>query len=356
MVHEYVGNMHMHTPYSDGEGYHARIAQAAIKSGLDFIIVTDHNVWVDGLEGYYGSLPDQQVLLLVGEEVHDQRRDPQVNHLLVYGAETEVAQFAPDPQQLIDQVKEHEGLCYLAHPVEKAALLFHEPALPWVDLDVEGYTGIELWNYMTEFKSYLSSKLAAVRAAFNPDKYISGPFPETLNLWDRLLAEGKPVRAIGGADAHATPYSMGPVRRVVFPYEYLFRCVNTHILTPHPFDGNYEHDKLQVLNALRNGHSFVGYDFPASTRGFRFSAQGLNMNTIMGGRVRVGDGVTLQVVLPRPADMRILRDGKIIFQNSEATHYTHIATQPGIYRVEAYIDHKGKKRGWIFSNPIFVVD
>lgn len=356
MVHEYVGNMHMHTPYSDGEGYHARIARAAIESGLDFVIVTDHNVWVDGLEGYYGSLPDQRVLLLVGEEVHDQRRDPQVNHLLVYGTEAEVAHHAPDPQKLISQIKEQEGFCYLAHPIEKAAPLFNEAALPWVDLDVEGYTGIELWNYMTEFKSHLSSKLTAVRAAFNPEKYITGPFPETLNLWDRLLEEGKLVKVIGGADAHATPYSMGPLSRVLFPYEYLFRCVNTHILTPHPLTGNFEHDKLRVLNALRNGHAFVGYDLPASTCGFRFSAQGLNTSTVMGGRIRLGDGVTLQVVLPRPADMRILKDGKIIFKNNDATHYTHIANQIGIYRVEAYIDYKGKKRGWIFSNPIFVVN
>jgi hypothetical protein len=48
-----VGNMHMHTHYSDGEKWHAEIADDAIAAGLDFIIVTDHNVWVQGVEGYY---------------------------------------------------------------------------------------------------------------------------------------------------------------------------------------------------------------------------------------------------------------------------------------------------------------
>ncbi|NJN54657.1 MAG: hypothetical protein HC804_07805 [Anaerolineae bacterium] len=82
---EVKGNMHMHTPYSDGEKWHAEIANAAIEAGLDYIIVTDHNIWVDGVEGYYEN-SDGRVLLLAGEEVHHVRREPQASHLLVYGA------------------------------------------------------------------------------------------------------------------------------------------------------------------------------------------------------------------------------------------------------------------------------
>ncbi|HSM58601.1 MAG TPA: hypothetical protein VK879_20775, partial [Candidatus Sulfomarinibacteraceae bacterium] len=47
----------------------------AIRAGLDFIIVTDHNVWVHGVEGYYET-DEGRVLLLTGEEVHDVRRQP----------------------------------------------------------------------------------------------------------------------------------------------------------------------------------------------------------------------------------------------------------------------------------------
>jgi len=36
----------MHTPYSDGALYHADLAQVALEAGLDFICVTDHNVYV----------------------------------------------------------------------------------------------------------------------------------------------------------------------------------------------------------------------------------------------------------------------------------------------------------------------
>lgn len=354
-LYEYRGNMHMHTVYSDGEATHAEIARAAINAGLDFIIVTDHNVWVDGLEGYYGNAPGQRVLLLVGEEVHDVRRHPQANHLLAYGVERELAPYAQDPQAVIDEVNASEGLSFLAHPVERAAPLFDEDALPWLDWEVEGYTGIELWNYMSEFKSYLPNRLAAVRAALNPDTVISGPFPETLALWDRLLREGKRVKVIGGADAHGTRYSLGPVTREIFPYEYLFRCVNTHILTPRQFTGDYEHDKQLVLQALRDGRCFVGYDLPHPTTGFRFTAQGHNFDTVMGGWIRLGHGVTLQVVSPLVADIRLIKDGKLVMQETSSTHRTYIASDTGAYRVEIYLNYKGKPRGWIFSNPIFIV-
>lgn len=353
-VHEYAGNMHMHTPYSDGTGSHAEIARAAIKAGLDFVIVTDHNVWVDGLEGYYGLTPQQHVLLLVGEEIHHTQRDPQGNHLLAYGAEQELAQHAPDPQTLVNAVDEAGGFCYLAHPIDKPLPEFNELGFPWEDWEIEGYTGIELWNYMSEFKTALTGKLRAVQTAFNPEKVIDGPFPEALALWDQLLSEGKPVKIIGGADAHATTYSMSFFTRVVFPYEYLFRCVNTHILAPRAFTGDYDHDKRLVLNALRDGNAFVGYDLPASTRGFRFSAQGHNTRAVMGGRVRIGHGITLQIASPQIADIRLLKDGEIIMRETEGTHCVYIARKPGVYRVEVYLDYKGKKRGWIFSNPIWI--
>ena len=48
---EIVINLHMHTRYSDGSGTHKDIAQAAIQNGLDAVIVTDHNVLVEGVEG-----------------------------------------------------------------------------------------------------------------------------------------------------------------------------------------------------------------------------------------------------------------------------------------------------------------
>ena len=69
-MYELTINLHMHTRYSDGHGSHKDLARAAIKAGLDAIIVSDHNIWVQGVEDYYHE-DDGQVLMLVGEEVHD---------------------------------------------------------------------------------------------------------------------------------------------------------------------------------------------------------------------------------------------------------------------------------------------
>jgi hypothetical protein len=95
---ETVANLHMHTPYSDGAWSHAQIAEAALAAGLDCVCVTDHNVWVKGPARYYAQ-GDRRVLLLIGEEIHDQTRVEQKNHLLVYGAEQELArQRPPEPR------------------------------------------------------------------------------------------------------------------------------------------------------------------------------------------------------------------------------------------------------------------
>ena len=84
-MNELIVNLHMHTTYSDGTGTHADIVQAALQTGLDVVITTDHNVLVNGPAGYYQD-GDRKVLLLIGEEVHDQTLNPQKNHLLVFGA------------------------------------------------------------------------------------------------------------------------------------------------------------------------------------------------------------------------------------------------------------------------------
>ena len=108
-MEEIIVNLHMHTHYSDGSGGHKEIALAAIECGLDAVIVTDHNVLVQGFEGYIKNGANR-VLMLIGEEVHDQDRDPQKNHLLVFGAKEEMATFADDPQSLIKNIGESGGL------------------------------------------------------------------------------------------------------------------------------------------------------------------------------------------------------------------------------------------------------
>ena len=352
-MHEYTVNLHIHTPYSDGHGSHREIARAALHAGVDVVIVTDHNVWVNGLEDVYEE-DDRRVLLLVGEEVHDRSRDPQKNHLLIFGAERELSHLAHDPQLLINGAREAGGLTFIAHPVDPPSDAFGEPDLSWVDWEVHGFTGIELWNGLSEFKSRLTSKAAAMYYALNFPAVAHGPFEAALQKWDDLLAQGRHVTAVGGSDAHALIEQMGPIKRVLFPYRAHFQAINTHIQTPEPLNGEMAHDKPLVLEALSAGRAFVGYDLPAPTRGFNFRAQGLNASVSMGGEVSAKNGVTLQIRLPQRAECRLLRDGDVVKTWEDHETPAYITSEPGVYRVEVYIHFRGKRRGWIFSNPIWV--
>lgn len=350
---EIILNMHMHTRYSDGAGLHTDIAAAAMIAGLDAVIVTDHNVLVDGPAGYYKD-GNRRVLLMVGEEIHDQARDPQKNHLLVIGAQRELATYAYDPQVLLDAVSKAGGLAFIAHPVDPAAPSVHEGDISWVDWDVRGFTGIELWNGFSEFKPRIRSKLHAIFYAFSPNRIAQGPLPEALHRWNELLSSGKKVVAVGGSDAHSHRMRMGPLRRTVFPYEFHFRTINTHVLLPRPLGADAASDASMILDALRRGHCFVGYDLPAPARGFHFIAHGIEGSAEMGDELNSKGGVTFQIHLPRRTECVLLKDGKPVRTWHQHEQLTYSTTSPGIYRVEVYIHYLGRRRGWIFSNPIYV--
>lgn len=350
---ELIINLHMHTTYSDGTGSHQDIADAALEAGLDAVIVTDHNLLVQGPEGYYGTGADR-VLLLIGEEIHDQERVPQKNHLLVMNTDQELADQAQDPQVLIDAVDQQGGLSFIAHPVDPAAPLFDQSDISWVDWSVRGFTGIELWNGFSEFKRYLDNKLSAVFYAFQPDRVPQDPFPEAISRWDQLTNAGDRVVAVGGSDAHALDASLGPLQRTLFPYRTHFQSINTHLITPDPLSGDYDSDREIIFTALRSGHAFIGNDLPAPTRGFRFYATGTNQKAVMGDEISPERGLTLQIKLPHRARCRLIKNGKPLKEWQNRTVCAHSTTERGVYRVEAYREFKGKQRGWIYSNPIYV--
>ncbi|MBC7222796.1 MAG: PHP domain-containing protein [Anaerolineae bacterium] len=346
--HEYVGNIHLHTVLSDGSGTMQEVVQAAREAGLDFVIPTDHNVFAPEHEGWR-----EGVLLLVGEEVHDEHRNPEASHYLALGIREDVAPLARDMQKVVRAVASQGGIGFLAHPYERPAPLVGIAAFPWLDWDVEGYTGISIWNYMSEYKSYLTSWPRALLSVFWPSRFIRGPFPETLALWDDLL-RARRVPAIGASDAHAGWYRLGPLERVVFPYAYVFRCVNTHILLPSPFTGDLEADRRLVLDALAAGHAFVAYDLLGDARGFRFAARDESGQVgIMGDEVHLREGLLLEVQTPMPGRIRLLRDG----EEAASVRGTRLAWPvpgPGVYRVEVHRRKWFRQRAWVLSNPVYI--
>ena len=354
-MEELIASIHMHTRYSDGTGSHEDIGQAALRTDLDIVIVTDHNILVSGMERYYKK-EKRLTLMLVGEEIHDQLRQPQKSHLLVIGAERELSSFAPNPQRLLDQVQKSGGLAFIAHPYENALPLFGEDDISWDDWDVHGFTGIELWNNLSELKNVIHGKLSAIFYALFPQYMAQGPLPAALKKWGELTANGDHVVVIGGADAHALKAKLGPLRRTIFPYEFHFRSINNHIMTPTLLTGDLVEDRKMVLQAFRSGHLYIGYDLPAPTRGFRFSAHGKEQTVSMGDSIDLGSGITLQIKLPLKTECHLIKDGIVIKIWQDRDTHTFIANQTGVYRVEVYLNFLGKKRNWIISNPIYIYE
>ena len=97
---EIIGNLHLHTTASDGAGTHDEVASAAARAGLDFIVYTDHNTWVDGVEGWYqDAATGRSILRLMGQEINDQRLDPALNHMLCHFISHDLNGAAAAPQR-----------------------------------------------------------------------------------------------------------------------------------------------------------------------------------------------------------------------------------------------------------------
>lgn len=347
--------LHIHTSYSDGTGSIECVSRSALIAGLDVIIITDHNLWVQDIENYLQK-GRRKLLILSGEEVHDNTLSDEKNHLLIFGQDRELSPFANDPQRLIDQVKSSGGLSFLAHPIEDKLQRFGEKEFSWKDWQVRGYSGIELWNYMSEFKTRSQTVPKALLHALIPHFMAVAPLNEALRLWDNLLlSQTNPVIAIGGVDAHGLQKHLGPIRITLYPYEFLFKTVTTHLLTNNKLTGSINEDKRMVYGALTQGHAFIAYDLISPASGFRFSVYNKEGQFWMGDRVQANGGLTFQIRLPRKAHARLLKDGQVIKEHFDREVLTHITSEPGIYRSEVYLNYLGKERGWIFSNPIYAI-
>jgi hypothetical protein len=352
-MEEILVGIHMHTRYSDGTGSHADLLKAAMKAGLDAIIVTDHNVLVQDAETYLQE-KRRKVLLLVGEEVHDQTLKGGGSHLLIFGHSRELARFAPNSQALINQAASSRGLSFIAHPYEDSLTAFGEGEFGWRNWDVKGFTGIELWNQLSEFKTRSQSVPKAIRNVLFPRGMMEGPLERTVKLWDELLLKHQqPIVAIAGNDAHNLLIRKGPVKVHLYPYEFHFRAFSNHLVVPNLLKGEINQDRNMIYEALANGHAFLANDQIHSAKGFRYTVNTKDGTFIVGDRVDSSSGLTFQVRLPIHGHIRLIKDGKLIKESWDREVSTHITTEPGIYRVEVYQDYLGKHRAWIFSNPIY---
>ena len=343
---EYVGAAHIHSVFSDGTGEIPEIARYADESELDFILITDHNTLRglnEGFEKWYGK-----TLCLVGCEINDRENK---NHYLAFGI-NEAYSTRLFAKEYVRRVKDSGGIGFIAHPHEKRNHMKEHPPYPWIDWSIEDFTGIEIWNHMSEWMEYLTEQ-NKYTSFLHPLRSIKSPPVETLKLWDELNLKRKVV-GIGGVDAHAHKQNLfGFFEVEIFPYKVLFKSIHNHVLLQEPLiKSNAKHKikkvKSDIYSALEQGRCFIANDYHGNSKGFQFYAKSGKKKFQMGDSLELNDDIVLRVNAPnKNAQIKIVHNGKeaASFESDKAEYEVKKA---GVYRTEVYLFGKA----WIFSNHI----
>lgn len=345
---EYVGNVHIHSRYSDGGERVAGIAHAAAENGLNFIGLNDHDYMTDSLhleeEGFH-----ENVVVLMGLEIGER-----YHHYLAFNIREMIKGKDLSPQEVINRVKAHGGFGFLAHPFEKGMPFHdHSTAYTWNDLEVEGYAGISIWNYMSRWKERVRTPIHGLYYLFFKQLSLRGPSRETLAFWDRKCREGKVV-AIGGSDAHGALFAWGALRFRPFNYRTLLNTVNLHLLLDRRLSSDFNAAKEQIFWAMQEGRLFVAHDGLASARGFSFFYEAVSGETWQMGEEHGFEPGAIHVHSPALGRIRVIRNG-VKLGEWRSREVRVAIKEEGVYRVE--VEKRVPLFGWrqwIFSNPIYL--
>ena len=317
---EYKGVMHVHS-FLGGHstGTFNEIISAAQANQLQFVIMTEHkekdfDTAAMTLKGLHGG-----VLFVNGNEVGAENGD----RLLLL----------PDELSIVAYPKEFKN---------------------WNEARVNG---VEIYNVFT------NARRANPFVAFFDVLWSQRSYPdlifalyfkrpdESLKKWDQALTRAK-LTATGGNDAHANigvslRDSSGKtlVGIQLDPYAVSFRLVRLHVLV----EQNKTLDETNLMDAVRAGHCFVGFDFLGDTSGFVFTAG----DKIQGDEISLQPETRLRVQSPIPSRIVIFKDGAVLVDESGITGKEFAVSERGVYRTEIYLPQVGNLP-WIISNPIYV--
>jgi hypothetical protein len=151
------------------------------------------------------------------------------------------------------------------------------------------------------------------------------------------------------------------------PYTTIFRMARIHVL----IGKDKEFNRETLIEAIRAGRYFVGFDVLGDTTGFRFQLSlGDGQIVPMGGSLTgvefprltldvppMTNGTEYALNVPPEMKVKYYLDGQEIPMDTVAALYAKYSFKPGVYRVEVYRDDLGPpfdKMPWIISNPIYV--
>ena len=324
---DYKGVAHVHSFLGGhSSGTFSEIISAAQANQLQFVIMTEHtekdlDTAAMTLSGMHGG-----VLFMNGNETNA----PNGDRLLALPGEVSIA----------------------AYPEE------------FKSLDTPGLKGVEIYNVFTNAKQ-INPVVAFFDVLWSQRSYPELIFalylkrPDTnLERWDQALARSR-LTATAGNDAHANigvslKDSSGKTLLGIQldPYETSFRLVRLHVLV----EQNKPLDATSLLEALKAGHCFIGFDFLGDSSGFVFEAENSGERKIQGDEISLKPETRLRVEIPVPGRIVLFKNGAVLADESGISAKEVPITERGVYRVEVYLPQLEMvaQKPWIISNPIYV--
>ncbi len=366
---EYKGVIHAHTNlggHSTG-GFDELIA-AANANDLDFVLMTEH--YSDAfdtssltLNGVYGK-----TLFVGGNEIDTADSD---RFLMIPGSPDAAGLRKVPTTGVLEKLHAENRLAIVAYP---------EKFKSWDS----NFDGIEVFSLNTNAK-----KMNPFTAIFDgiwsypayPELMLASYFKrpdENLRKFDEIATDNlrkidtparKPMISLfAGTDAHSNIgfhlFGDDTGNRIlnfkIDNYATIFRLARQHVL----IDASRPFSREALIEALKNGRSFIGIDALANTEGFKFEASSCeDTNAPMGSDIELCNDMgfsTAYFSVESPLESRIIvyRGGSVFREapNSRSLEFSS-KEQPGVYRVEVYLDQLGPpfdKMPWIISNPIYV--
>ncbi|MDN3358882.1 CehA/McbA family metallohydrolase [Actinomadura sp. DC4] len=298
----YRGDMHLHSVHSDGAWLPEQVVATARRSGLDYIVSTEHNT--SSAAGVWGHHAREDLLIIDGEEVTT--RNGHYTALgLPPGTWIDWRHRAADGElpRFLREIHRHGALAVAAHPFAPFAGGRWKFGYDEVD-------AIEVWN-----------------GPWTPDDETA------LQMWDGLLAEGRRwIPAVGDSDSHREGQVIGLPQNVVLADDL---------------------ERGAILSAVRAGRLYVA---ESSAVSLSFEAAAGPRSAGVGGRLEAGPGeeVTVSVATEGvPAGViRLFTDEGQMFEGPVGTAAWRTTPRVSTY-VRAEVRHPDGSMAAL-TNPIFL--
>lgn len=359
---DYRGIIHVQSSLSNGRGNLAEIVTSAQNSKVDFLILTDLNVFPrpTDWERYYGHL----LLLIGGKYSYSDSRLLVVDSLERIESDSLAQLQAQMTDRLYNKSPNKDLFISLAHP--------KKPRFEWKGEVPEGVDAIEIINLRLVWqrawvKSPVSFLWSVLLYPFHSElalvRLFSHPSDE-VDLWG-AISEKRHVVALAGTEA-TSQMQLGDSRHLSFPsYETLFSLVSNHVLLTSELTGQLESDRRKIISALSRGQFYMSLDVLGDPKGFVTYMRDKQQQYAMGADIKLSQSLELHIKLSqKPAsnfEVIVFRNReKFLISNSVETRVP--INSPGAYRVVVRVIPTlplpdGRKWfPWIYSNFFFVSD